>query len=461
MNRETLEQLSRDDLIDLILRLHTEVEALRLKVDEVQTPPSPPPTSKNSSQPPSRDQKANQPESAQTEKKKRGPPKGHPKHTRTFVSNPDSIVDVRPQQCPTCQTDLSACDGTVVHVDQITEIPEPRAHVIEVRHIAVVCPCCGDIQTADPPPGLERHRQFGARLEAMIVYYRHEQHMSYERTQATLHNLHGVDISQGGIDQVMQRAGRAAATHQEQITTQVRASVVINSDETGVRVMGETWWHWVFCTAVAVFHLIRKSRGAAVIDEVMGTAHAEVWGSDCLAAQMKAPATHHQLCLAHQLRDLHRVCEGVGSAWWARAMQAVFRAAIHLHHTREHYADAAYAVQVARIERILDGLLARSPPTKAGMRLCRRYRKHRASLVVFLHRTDVDPTNNVAERAVRPSVIHTKVMGSFRSKWGAETYAAVCSVIDTAECHGTTAFAALQALMGIPALPLPGSLPCE
>jgi transposase len=170
---------------------------------------------------------------------------------------------------------------------------------------------------------------------------------------------------------------------------------------------------------------------------------------------MKTPAEAHQLCLAHQLRDLQRVIDGVGPTWWARAMRALFQAAIHLHHQRATGTPDAYAAQVARLEWLLSKLLARSPPTAAAMTLCQRYRKHRASLLVFLHRTDVEPTNNVSERAVRPSVIHSKVSGGFRSEWGANAYAALCSVIDTARQRGTMAFAAVQALMGTPALPLP------
>jgi transposase len=136
-------------------------------------------------------------------------------------------------------------------------------------------------------------------------------------------------------------------------------------------------------------------------------------------------------------------------------MRALFQAAIHLHHQRATLPPDQYAAQVARLERLLTWLLARSPPTAAAMKLCQRYRKHRDSLLVFLHRTDVEPTNNVSERAVRPSVIHSKVSGGFRSEWGANAYAALCSVIDTARQRGTTAFAAVQALLGTPALPLP------
>jgi transposase len=74
---------------------------------------------------------------------------------------------------------------------------------------------------------------------------------------------------------------------------------------------------------------------------------------------------------------------------------------------------------------------------------------------VFLYRKDVEPTNNVAERALRPSVIHRKVMGCFRSEWGAKAFAALASVIDTAELSGIHPFAAFQALFGSPSLPIP------
>jgi transposase len=459
MNRAELEHLSRDELIDLVLHLQTtlealqhEVETLRRSNEQRETPP--PPTSQNSAQPPSQDQKANRP--ADTPRTKHGPPTGHPKHERQLVPHPDEIVAVRPTHCPTCQIDLAGQMGCVLDCTQITELPEPQAQVIEVRQVAVTCPGCGVSHTEEPPPGLELHRQFGARLEATIVYYRHEQHMSYERTQAALLNLHGVTISQGGIDQVMQRARKAAEAQMPALLGELRASAVINSDETSVRVTGQTWWHWVFCAVTVVVHVIRKTRGFAVITEVLGkTPQVEVWGSDCLAAQLKTPAAAHQVCLAHQVRDLQRVIDGDGPAWWARAMRALFQAAIHLHHQRATLPPEPYAAQVARLERLLTWLLARSPPTAAAMKLCQRYRKHRDSLLVFLHRTDVEPTNNVSERAVRPSVIHTKVSGGFRSEWGANAYAALCSVIDTARQRGTTAFSAVQALLGTPSLPLP------
>ena len=97
---------------------------------------------------------------------------------------------------------LAGQAGELVDVNQITEVPPAQAEVIEVRQYAVTCPACGQTVLAQPPAGLEMSRSFGARLESLVVYYRQEQHMSYERTQTALWNLHGVAISQGGIDQI-------------------------------------------------------------------------------------------------------------------------------------------------------------------------------------------------------------------------------------------------------------------
>jgi len=468
MTQEELAQLSREELIQVILaqaeqlaamqavlaQLKADNEALRLKLEKGQKPPT---NSSNSSQPPSRDQKRSLP--ADRRKRKHGPPAGHPKHERKFVARPDHVVDVRTDTCPACQVDLSAESGWLIAVNQITELPPAKAEVIEVRQYALICPQCGEQHLTQPPQGLEMQRTFGARLEATVVYYRQEQHISYERTQMTLRDLHGVSLSQGGIDQILQRAGKKAVPQAEKIQEAVCQSAVIASDETGGRVAGANWWQWVFCTSLAVLHVLRFNRSADVIQDVMGHHQAEVWVSDLLTSQLKAPAQQRQICLAHQLRNLQAVVDQYPLAFWARAMQALFRYAIHLHHQRDQLPDPHFQVQVARIERLCDRLLERQVLQPAAAKLQRRYRKHRQALFVFLYRTDVPPTNNASERALRPSVIHRKVIGCFRSEWGAKAYAALESVIDTAALSGVNAFQAIQNLIGRPSLPLP--LGCE
>lgn len=464
-----LEKLTKEELIELVLeqaqRL-TEIEqvmvSIRAELDQLRQehngPRKPPPTSKNSSQPPSRDQKANKPQGSP--KRKHGRGYGHDKAQRQWVAEPDEVVELKAEQCPRCQGDLRPAAAKVVAVNQITELPEPKAKVIEVRQYEVQCPDCGHSQRAEPPQGLEMERVFGSRLEATTVYYRHQQHMSYERTQKALQDLHGVELSQGAINRMMGRVGRAATQELEAIAAVVRQSAVVNSDETGARVAGRTWWHWVFWTLTAVLHVIKPSRAAAVIDKVMADSNVEVWGSDCLPAQLKADRLHRQLCLAHQNRDLQRVIDHYPQGWWPRAVQTLFRAAIALHHRRDQLSPEHFQAYRHRLERLGDWLLTRSPPQFEAVKLHKRYLKHRQHLFVFLYRTDVEPTNNVAERALRPAVIHRKVTGGFRSQWGAEAYVALASVIDTAKLHGRSPFEAIQQLFPQPAFPIPLYLSC-
>jgi transposase len=288
-----------------------------------------------------------------------------------------------------------------------------------------------------------------------VVYYRQTQHLSYARTQATMRDLHGVTLSQGGIDQIMRRAGQAAAQAAAALPAKIQQSAVVYSDETGCRVDGHNWWEWVFSSATAVLHLIRFDRSVDVIRAVLGRGRVEVWVSDCHPAQLRAPAEAHQLCLAHQLRNLQAVVDRTPAAFWPRAMQAVFRAGIHLHHQRAALAPATLAQRRQRLERVCTRLLNRRLVDPNAQRLQHRYQKYRTSLFVFLDRPQVEPTNNVSERHLRPSVIHRKVIGCFRSEWGAHAYAALASVIGTAALSGRNAFQAILPLCGTPALPFP------
>ncbi|MBE3038195.1 MAG: IS66 family transposase [Chloroflexi bacterium] len=457
MTQDELAQKSRDELIDLVLaqfeqitKLRADYEALKLKLEKGKKPPT---NSSNSSQPPSRDQKSNPP--ASRKKHRHGPPQGHPKHERKLVAEPDHVVEVKPLVCKQCQTDLSETTTVLVDVNQITELPDVKAEVIEVRQYTAACSCCGQEQIGEPSAGLEMNRTFGARLEGTVVYYRQEQHMSYIRTKSALRDLHGVEISQGGIDQIMQRGGRQAGRQMEPIQNEIQQSKVIHSDETGSRVDGQNWWQWVFCSATAVLHVIRSNRSADVIKDVMADHAAEVWVSDCYSAQMKSPARERQLCLAHQLRNLQAVVDRYPASFWPKTMQTMFRYAVHLHNRRDHLSPPEFLTQVQRVEHLCNWLLERSPEQTEAKRLLKRYHKYRDCLFVFLRRTDVSPTNNVSERNLRPSVVHRKVIGCFRSSWGAHAYAAIASVIGTAALKGISSFDAIQNLFGTPSLPLP------
>jgi len=457
VGKTDFETLTKDELIELILaqyeqltKLQADYEALKLKFEKNQKPPT---SSRNSSQPPSRDQKGNLPTSRR--RHRHGPPIGHEKHERKFVARPDRTIELQVRSCSKCHSDLSNETGQLVDVNQITELPHAPAQVIEVRQYAVTCPDCGASQVEQPPAGLEMNRRFGSRLEATVVYYRQEQHMSYVRTQKALCDLHQVEISQGGIDEIMKRAGKWAVEKAEQIQESIRQSQVIHCDETTNRINGANAWEWVFCSAKGIYHVIRRDRSAGVIKEIMRDGQAEVWVSDCYGGQLKAPASQRQLCMAHQLRAVQHVIDAHPHLTWAHAMQKLFQHAIHVHRYRSQAPPAQFERQVAHIERNCDRLLQQDLDPPEAKRLQRRYLKYRPCLFVFLHRTDVEPTNNVAERALRHSVVHRKVTNGFRSNWGTNTYASLASVIDTAELAGIQAFDAISSLFGPPALSIP------
>jgi len=457
MGKTELETLTKDELIQLILaqydqltKVQADYEALKLKFEKNQKPPT---SSKNSSQPPSHDQKGNLPPGRR--KRRHGPPNGHEKHERKFVAQADHTIELRAKECRTCHADLGSEAGRLVKVNQITELPQAPAQVIELRQYTVTCPVCGETHVEEPPSGLEMSRMFGSRLEATVVYYRQEQHMSYARTQKALRDLHQVEISQGGIDEIMKRAGKWAMGKVEQIQNTISQSKVIHCDETSSRMDGANGWEWVFCSLASVLHVIRRNRSVEVIRDIMGEAQAEVWVSDCYAGQLKAPARQHQLCMAHQMRALQQVVDAHPRFAWAKAMQALFSHAIRMHRHRSQISPEQFEMQIARVERTCDRLLQQDLAPPEAQKLQRRYRKYRVCLFVFLYRTDVEPTNNVAERALRHSVVHRKVTNGFRSLWGSKTYADLASVIDTAELAGERAFDAILTLFGPPSLPIP------
>lgn len=445
---DSLNNLTREELLVLVVQLMSEVQRLQVEVDRLTKPPT---TSQNSSQPPSRDQKRNAP--VNSSPRPRGAKPGHVKAVRPLVEHPDTVIESPVTTCTRCGTDLHTVTPQRILRRQLTELPEIKPVIIETRQHEVVCPGCGQLQHGILPEGLEATRQFGPRLEALVTYFHHEHHMGFERLQTVLADVLGISLSEGGAVAILERAGTAAQPEAAAIGERVRQSPVIGSDETSARVNGRNWWEWVFLSSVGEYHVIQPSRGQDVIDEFMGDHCTEVWQSDCWKPQLNAPSQQHQLCIPHQIRNLQGLIDQRPRLTWARELQALFRAAIHLRHRRDDLTPVGFRRQVTVMEKRLDRLLQRHVTGRLAQNLRERYRTHRNSLFVFLHRTDVAPDNNACERALRPSVVHRKVLGSFRSEWGPRAYAALASVLNTTKRSGANVFQKLVALMGRPVLP--------
>lgn len=445
MTEQELEQLSKAELIALVLQLQSrlvELEAGRARKSRL------PKTSANSSVPPSADRKANRkPSSGQ--RKKRGPKEGHKGKSRTRAK-PDVVIECHLEACPDCGADLSGVEQHLVGSSQVVEIPPVQPVVVEAHRYSCTCPGCGKPQAADYPPGMEPQRVFGPRIEALVTYLHELHHLSYARLQIVCRVLFGLLISPGALVNLVQRAAKRLEPTAEALREEIRRSQVVQSDETGARVAGHNHWQWVFVTETTTYHVIAPSRGSGVIQDVMGDAVPMVWIRDLWSAQRKAPGRHHQLCHAHQLRDLQYAIEAERSAW-AYRMQQLLRRSQRLVKHRERLPTALYQHAVAQLERDCDLLLTELVRGAEAQKLQRRYLKHRQTLFVFLYHPGVPYDNNASERALRNSVIHRKVSGGFRSEAGAYAHAIVTSVVDTARKRGQDIMAVLQAYIGPPA----------
>ena len=221
MSRSDLERLSREELIELVLRLQR-----------------PEKTSRTSSKPPSTDRKE------QREKSKPGGAKpGHEGHSRVISDTPDEVVDHRPGQCSCCGAALMAeLPAETVSIHEQIDLPEVKPLVTHHRRLAVMCPTCGTRVVA-PVPQAARSTPFGPRLHAVATYLKTFQALSYERLQSALSDLFGLTLSQGGLMNLLRRAQGRCAEGQARAVSSLRQAAVVASDETGVRIEGSNAYH--------------------------------------------------------------------------------------------------------------------------------------------------------------------------------------------------------------------------
>jgi transposase len=476
MESEGLERLSREELLEVLTQqaevigrqqqelaereaaIERRDEKIRELEEELSQFRRPVKTPESSSVPPSRAQKANR---ADGRGRKLGPKRGHVGVSRVR-SEPDVVVACRPSACAGCGEALPPTGGQRVGRSQVIDLPVFKPVVIEAHQYRVTCSRCGEQTVGSYPVGLEPHRTFGPGIEALVSYFHERHHVSYERLVEICREVFGLAISQGGVEHALRRVVERARPTYAAIREQVRGSPVINSDETSARVAGRTQWQWVFQTPEASYHVIAPGRGGEVIEAFLEGVEPEVWGSDLWAPQMLTPATDHQICMSHQERNLtFAVDADTGEArLWAIELRHVFGRAIRLHHERGLVTPETFARRRLLIENATDRLVFDryvAPKTEAA-RLQQRYRTHRDSLYVFLHRDDVEPTNNSSERDLRPSVIHRKVIGGFRSHWGAEASAIRTTILATARKQGQNLLDALRAIAGpspLQAIPTP------
>ncbi len=442
MPPESLEPLSKEELIALVLAQAEQTAVLLARVAELEARLNvPPKTPRNSSLPPSTGQKSNRPEPPAGSTPK-PPRRSRPGVARQLAAVPDHVRDFYADRCEGCGEHVGPEDQPSVNAYDHIDLPPIKPIITRVNLHSGTCSCCGERIAARPPAGMTPGSPFGPGIVSLVVYLHTRQMVSYGRIKEMLKDFAGLDISEGAIANMHARSGKLFAAEAERIADVVRASPVIASDETSARVKGRTWWQWVMGSDSAVSHRIADTRGAKVVADFLAGARPEVWVSDRYSAQ-RGHGVEHQVCLAHLLRDTQYAVD-TGDFMFAEPFKALLKKAVAIGQRRDDLADATLRTYRRDLERERDKLLARIAMTEAGKKLSEAIARWKDCLFVFVTRRDVPATNNVSERRLRMSVVFRKVTGCFRSVWGSALYADIASVIATGALHGHSALDAIR-----------------
>lgn len=448
-----LSTLSHAEKDALIHALWSQARVLSVRMAELEARLGPAKTPDNSSTPPAAGRKPNRPDKPVRSGPRQGS-LGRKGGGRLLCESPDETVTARPACCAHCRAAFDAADCVLAARYDKVDLPPVRPVTTRVERFQARCGRCGQTTLALLPEGLEGATPFSVNIIAMAMYLRFAHAISYRRLTRLLVDLFGLAISEGALDAAFRRMQPRLDAQVAAILARLRRARVVGCDETGVRVDGRTCWNWVFQNEEVVIHVVRRSRGAGVVGEVMAGHRPAVWVSDLYGAQ-QGHAEAWQVCLAHQLRDCQFAIDA-GDSVFAQPMKALLLRAAVLARRRRTLAQSTRRQYRQRLERDLDAIMARAPTQRDGRRLRKRYARVREHLFTFLDHPEAAADNNASERDLRPTAVHRKVTGGFRSDWGANLFAAIRSLIGTAGRNGIDPYQAIRMTLHGQAILQPG-----
>lgn len=272
---------------------------------------------------------------------------------------------------------------------------------------------------------------------ALAIDLKHRLGIPYGKVVDLFQNHFGLKVTKGGLCQAGQRlADRLKPVH-DSVHEALRASSVCHTDETGWKVAGRNAWLWVFTNREHTAYVISKGRGQHVVRDVLGDNYPGVLVSDCYCAYDSLPWAKAK-CLGHIIHEMTELlAEKKGTARvFLRDSVQLFRKAIALKERKEDLTPSSYRAQATILEKKLNGLLLRELVDPDNVRLANRFRKQRPHLLRFLYHDDVEATNNLAERAIRPAVIARKLSGCNRTDKGARVHEVLASLAVTCRQQG-------------------------
>ena len=393
-------------------------------------------TSRNSSRPPSSDPPQSPRPRRPRGQRRRGGQPGHPGNTRHLVpvEEVDEVVVLKPEQCQGCHAPLAGEDASPFR-HQVIEIPPIKPVITEYQWHQLVCSACGATTRAPWPAGVPSGT-YGPRVQATVALGTGSYRLSKRTTGQVLDNLFGVPMSVGTISQSEKATTEVVAEPVEEARTYVHAQRVAHLDETSWRQGDQRAWLWVAVTSLVTVFLIRMSRGGQVARELLGEHFSGILVTDRYSAYNWYPVRWRQVCWAHLLRDFEAIrgrggaSEEIGEAvlakahqmlrWWHRVCEG----------TLQRSTFRAYMRPLSReVEHLLEAGSRCGVSATEGM--CHELLKRREALWTFVQVEGVEPTNNAAERAIRPGVQRRKISFGTQSEEGSRFVESMMTVVAT------------------------------
>jgi transposase len=426
-------------------------------------------TSRNSSLPPSSDR---QPPQTRAERRrsqrKRGGQPGHEGHRRDLVpeTEVDELIECPPpKSCQDCGGSVYVDDSCAPERHQVWELPEVSARVTEYRSQWGRCTDCGSYFCGDLPLEVPEG-MLGPRAMAAVALLSGEYHLSKRAIAEAMHDLFGLEMSDGTVCNTEARVSAAIEPAVKEAACHVREQAVVHADETGWRLEKKRAWLWTVLTATVTVFAVRASRSAAVARELLGKEFRGILVSDRYSAYGWLTASRRQACWAHLIRDFRRIEERGGRSaeigytllFWAAEMFALWKAFRTGQIDRKALRRKMKPVSAIILETLELGAASAHPKTSAT---CQEILKLAPALWTFVAVDGVEPTNNAAERAIRPAVLWRKSSFGTDSETGARFVERVLTVTATCRQQGRNVLEFLRQTIvaDLAQRPLPSLLP--
>ena len=414
--------------------------------------------SSNSSKPPSSDiTKPPKTKKGKGKKNKRGGQPGHPKHERAPFSE-DEIDEHWEYHCPSCpecdSRDIILLDEPPKIIQQ-TELIEVVTHTEEHRAYAYWCEACGQIHYAAFPPQVRKEGLFKARLTALVAYLKNVCHASFSTIRKFLRDVVGEPVSRGYLVKVIQKVSQSLARPYEELLERIPLEATLNVDETGHKDNGDRFWTWVFKAELYVLFRIDQSRGSKVLIDVLGKEFNGVLGCDYFSAYRKFMKDFNvsiQFCIAHLIRDIRfltTLTDAETKAYGQKLLDEV-KNMFKVIHDRDSMTPQTFTTALEHAKQQIITAALNDVPSKVNKKgkeekreaqnMANRFRLNGKAYFEFITTPGIDPTNNVAEQAIRFVVIDRHVTQGTRSVKGRQSNERLWTVIATCSLQGRSAF---------------------